>query len=133
MSAAIAGSVGGLLAYGIGFMDRVDGQRGWRWIMIIEGLPTFVLGIAVWFWLADEPETAYYLSREEKDPMMHHKKHQINHPPSTDLLHRGHLQALKDWKVWMSGCFARANLEPTPCCMDIPPSCPPSKAWGPGP
>lgn len=31
VSAAIAGSVGGLLAYGIGFMDGVAGQRGWRW------------------------------------------------------------------------------------------------------
>ena len=36
VSAAIAGSVGGLLAYGIGQMDGVAGQRGWRWIMILE-------------------------------------------------------------------------------------------------
>lgn len=33
VSAAISGSVGGLLAYGIGHMDGVAGQRGWRWIM----------------------------------------------------------------------------------------------------
>jgi len=33
VSAAISGSVGGLLAYGIGFMDGLAGQRGWRWIM----------------------------------------------------------------------------------------------------
>jgi len=33
VSAAISGSVGGLLAYGIGFMDGTAGQRGWRWIM----------------------------------------------------------------------------------------------------
>lgn len=43
------GAFGGLLAYGIGFMDGVAGQRGWRWIMILEGLPTFVLGIATWW------------------------------------------------------------------------------------
>lgn len=35
VSAAISGSVGGLLAYGIGFMDGLDGQRGWRWIMYV--------------------------------------------------------------------------------------------------
>ena len=62
MSAALAGACGGLLAYGIGFMDGVAGQRGWRWILILEGLPTFVLGIATWFLLADDPESAYYLS-----------------------------------------------------------------------
>lgn len=31
VSAAIAGSLGGLLAYGIGFMDGVAGESGWRW------------------------------------------------------------------------------------------------------
>lgn len=33
VSAAISGSVGGLLAYGIGHMDGTAGYRGWRWIM----------------------------------------------------------------------------------------------------
>ena len=62
VSAAVAGACGGLLAYGIGFMDGIAGQRGWRWILILEGLPTFVLGIPTWFLLADDPESAYYLS-----------------------------------------------------------------------
>ena len=63
VSAALAGACGGLLAYGIGFMDGVAGQRGWRWILILEGLPTFILGIVTWFFLADDPESAYYLSK----------------------------------------------------------------------
>lgn len=36
VSAALAGACGGLLAYGIGFMDGVAGQSGWRWILILE-------------------------------------------------------------------------------------------------
>lgn len=63
VSAALAGASGGLLAYGVGFMDGVAGQRGWRWILILEGLPTIVLGIATWFLLADDPESAHYLSK----------------------------------------------------------------------
>lgn len=51
VSAAIAGSLGGLLAYGIGYMDGIAGMYGWRWIIIIEGIPTVILGIAVWFWM----------------------------------------------------------------------------------
>lgn len=35
VSAALAGAVGGLLAYGIGYMDGIAGLRGWRWIMIV--------------------------------------------------------------------------------------------------
>lgn len=101
VSAAIAGSVGGLLAYGIGFMDGVAGYSGWRWIMILEGLPSIVLGVIVYFWLADEPETAYYLSQEEKDLMIIRKRRQIGHTSSGDVLHKEDVfKALKDWKVW---------------------------------
>lgn len=70
VSAALAGACGGLLAYAIGFMDGVAGQRGWRWILIIEGLPTFVLGISTWFLLADDPESAYYLTKV-RSPLFH--------------------------------------------------------------
>jgi MFS family permease len=37
VSSALAGACGGLLAYGIGFMDGVAGQSGWRWVFILEG------------------------------------------------------------------------------------------------
>jgi MFS family permease len=101
VSAAIAGSLGGLLAYGIGHMDGVEGQRGWRWIMIIEGLPTVMLGIASWWWLADSPETARYLSEEEKRVMMLRKQRQVGHTTSADEFHKADVIAgLKDWKIW---------------------------------
>lgn len=44
-------------------MDGVAGQRGWRWILILEGLPTIVLGITTWFFLADDADSAHYLSQ----------------------------------------------------------------------
>lgn len=37
VSSALAGACGGLLAYGIGFMDGIGGQSGWRWVFILEG------------------------------------------------------------------------------------------------
>lgn len=37
VATALAGACGGLLAYGIGFMDGVKGLAGWRWVFIIEG------------------------------------------------------------------------------------------------
>lgn len=66
VSAALAGALGGLLAYGIGHMDGLAGMSGWRWILIIEGLPTPLLGVAAWFLLPNEPETAYFLNDAEK-------------------------------------------------------------------
>ncbi|KAK5072763.1 hypothetical protein LTR64_000831 [Lithohypha guttulata] len=102
VSAAISGSVGGLLAYGIGHMDGVAGQRGWRWIMIIEGLPTIVLGIAVWWWLADDPEHAHYLTAEEKQLMIVRKERQSGYSKSADEFQKEDvILGLKDWKIWM--------------------------------
>jgi MFS family permease len=37
VSSALAGACGGLLAYGIGFMDGIASMGGWRWIFIMEG------------------------------------------------------------------------------------------------
>ncbi|KAL8716125.1 MAG: hypothetical protein Q9220_000030 [cf. Caloplaca sp. 1 TL-2023] len=101
VSAAIAGAVGGLLAYGIGFMDGVAGQRGWRWILILEGLPSFILGIATWFLLADNPETAYYLSIEEKDLVRLRRQRQAELTESAREFHKADVYAgLKDWRVY---------------------------------
>ncbi|KAL9613528.1 MAG: hypothetical protein Q9167_001913 [Letrouitia subvulpina] len=101
VSAAIAGAVGGLLAYGIGFMDGVAGQRGWRWILIIEGLPTLILGVATWFLLADSPETAFYLSSQEKELMRIRRERQTGHTQSAQELHKKDVLAgLRDWKIY---------------------------------
>lgn len=111
VSAAISGSVGGLLAYGVGFMDGVAGQRGWRWIMIIEGLPTIVLGIAVFFWLANDPESARYLTDEEKRLMIVRKERQSGYSKSADEFSRVDvIKGLKDWKIWVF-CFAQFGVD----------------------
>ncbi|MAD86602.1 MAG: hypothetical protein CL912_26905 [Deltaproteobacteria bacterium] len=43
VSAALAGGFGGLLAYGIGHMDGVAGQSGWRWFAALTPPGTQVL------------------------------------------------------------------------------------------
>ncbi|KAJ4266021.1 hypothetical protein NW762_003994 [Fusarium torreyae] len=102
VSAAIAGSLGGLLAYGIGHMDGVAGLKGWRWIIIIEGIPTFVLGIAVWFWLADNPDSAHYLTINERELIDLRMRRQVGHTKSSDQMHKADVYAgLKDWKIWL--------------------------------
>lgn len=100
-SAAIAGALGGLLSYCIGFMDGISGQRGWRWILILEGLPTVLLGILTWFLLADDPEHAPYLSDQEKEMLNVRRKRQVGQTKSAQKLHKADVyQALKDWKIW---------------------------------
>lgn len=101
VSAAIAGALGGLLAYGIGHMDGVAGMHGWRWILIIEGLPTFFLGILTFFLLPNDAESAYFLTDAEKKLQV--ERHTREYGMTTSALQFSKvdmMKAFKDWKVW---------------------------------
>ncbi|KAL2836505.1 major facilitator superfamily domain-containing protein [Aspergillus pseudoustus] len=65
-SATLAGAFGGAIAYGVGHMNQVHGLSAWRWLFIIEGAPSCASAALVWFILPDYPETASWLSEEEK-------------------------------------------------------------------
>lgn len=51
-----------IFAFALAKMDGVAGYEGWRWIFIIEGLMTVVIGVASKFWLVDWPHQAKFLS-----------------------------------------------------------------------
>ena len=42
------------------------GIAGWRWVFILEGFPSVLMGIVTLWYLTDRPEHAHWLSREEK-------------------------------------------------------------------
>ena len=56
---AVSGVVGGPLSgWILNTMDGVSGLRGWRWLYLLEGLPSVVIGFAVLRYLDDGPQTA---------------------------------------------------------------------------
>ncbi|KAL3595147.1 hypothetical protein FPOAC2_09468 [Fusarium poae] len=111
VSAAVAGALGGLLAYGIGHMDGVRGMSGWRWIMIIEGIPSFLIGIVTYFALPNDAETAYFLDDSEKALMrLRHAREYGNTASSREFSKRDMMCAFKDWKVW-AFCVAQFGVD----------------------
>ncbi|KAH0427677.1 major facilitator superfamily transporter [Colletotrichum camelliae] len=65
-SATLAGAFGGVIAYGVGHMNGVHGMEGWRWLFIVEGVPSVVMGFTVVLFMPSYPENASWLSNEEK-------------------------------------------------------------------
>ncbi|OLN96665.1 putative transporter C1039.04-like protein 1 [Colletotrichum chlorophyti] len=67
VAAPLAGALGGLLASAILTMDSFGSLREWRMIFAVEGIITIGLAIISFFTLTDRPETARWLTQEEKD------------------------------------------------------------------
>ncbi|KAJ1652776.1 hypothetical protein IWQ61_006964 [Dispira simplex] len=65
-ASSISGAFGGLLAYAISHMDGVGNLAAWRWLFILEGLPSIIVGVFVYIFLADRPATARWLTPEER-------------------------------------------------------------------
>ncbi|KAM5383789.1 hypothetical protein ACJZ2D_001778 [Fusarium nematophilum] len=65
--APLAGALGGLLASAILTLDHFGSLDRWRMIFAIEGIITIGLSLISFFTLTDRPETARWLSQEEKD------------------------------------------------------------------
>ncbi len=61
-----AGVLGGLISSRILEMGGIFGLPGWKWLFLITGLPSILMGIATWFFLTDRPENAKWLTDEEK-------------------------------------------------------------------
>jgi MFS transporter, ACS family, tartrate transporter len=66
MSAAAAGLVGGPLSGAILSLDGVGGFAGYKWLFVLEALPSLILGIILYLRLPNGPEEAKWLSTEEK-------------------------------------------------------------------
>lgn len=65
-ASALSGAFSGLLAAGIANMSGVGGLEGWRWIFILEGIATVVLGVLCFFLLIDSPKlSGKWLSQDE--------------------------------------------------------------------
>ena len=55
-----------------GLLMRVNwmGLSGWRWLLILEGVPAVIFGIVTIFYLTDWPNEAHWLQPEERDWIM---------------------------------------------------------------
>ncbi|MCP1756507.1 MFS transporter [Bradyrhizobium elkanii] len=63
LGGVIAGPLSGLI---MDHMQGVHGLHGWQWLFILEGGPAVLLGIAAYFYLADGPQVASWLSADER-------------------------------------------------------------------
>jgi ACS family 4-hydroxyphenylacetate permease-like MFS transporter len=51
-------------------MDGLWGIAGWRWLFLIEGIPSVILGVIAYLYLTDKPQSAHWLTAEEQELLL---------------------------------------------------------------
>lgn len=94
---AVAGVVGGPLSGWImQTFDGANGWRGWQWLLLLEGLPSVLLGVCTLFYLDDGIRAASWLSEADKQT--------LEREIAADGQSRQHMplkQLFRSGKVWL--------------------------------
>lgn len=91
-------------------MNQTQGMSAWRWLFLLEGLPSVISSVFVWFFLPDYPETASWLSTEEKDLAAHRLAEQGSHGGSKSLTWAEAKETLLEWRLWAHYCVRATSL-----------------------
>lgn len=104
-STTLAGAFGGLLASAISLMGGLRGLAAWRWIFILEGVLTAVVGALFFFVLPDFPEDAKWLNEEERAYIKARLEvDQGRSAAERQIGVRDVARVFKDYKIIVGGC-----------------------------
>ncbi|HYK78693.1 MAG TPA: MFS transporter [Micropepsaceae bacterium] len=92
-----ANMVGGPLSSLVLQLDGAAGLHGWQWLFLIEAAPALLLAFVVLRFLPDGPETASWLTSEEKRTVA------ARLATEDSAQHHDFLPALRDPRLWALG------------------------------
>ncbi|PGH00204.1 hypothetical protein AJ80_09212 [Polytolypa hystricis UAMH7299] len=99
-SATLAGAFGGAIAYAVGHMNGTRGLSAWRWLFILEGIPSCASAALVFFFLPDYPETAHWLFPEEKELAKERLRVDGSKGDSASMTWADAKVTLTDWRLY---------------------------------
>ncbi|KAK8125404.1 MFS general substrate transporter [Apiospora kogelbergensis] len=110
----LSNSFAGLISAGIlSGMAGVGNLAAWRWLFILEGLATVVVGVAGYFIIPDYPGSTKWLSEEEKVVAQGRLAADAGNEDGTGedevTIWQGIAWALKDHRVWLFACLQMAT------------------------
>ncbi|KAK6864821.1 transporter [Apiospora arundinis] len=125
----LSNSFAGLISAGIlSGMAGVGNLAAWRWLFILEGLATVVVGVAGYFIIPDYPGTTKWLSKEERIVAQGRLAADAGNEDGTGedevTIWQGISWALKDYRVWLFACLqmaTTASISTTVLLLTAPP------------
>jgi len=102
---AVANVLGAPLSgYIMDVFEGVRGWSGWRWLFVLESLPSLVMGFVILWRLPDGPTHAPWLTAEERQMVLHrladdeHRAQALSH--GGHAVHGGWRAAFASGRVW---------------------------------
>jgi MFS family permease len=99
------------------YADGMGGMSGWRWLFVLEAIPSIIAGIGIWFLLPDRPAQAAWLTPAQRAAITAQLADEdaAAHGPASVAstgVATGAVQALRSGRVWvlalvyLAGTFA---------------------------
>jgi MFS family permease len=108
----VSGAFGGLIAYGIQTMGTRHGLEPWRWLFIIEGIISLVIGGAALFSIPFSAEQAWFLSVEQAELMRLRRERDFLFKGSDEFKWTHVWSAVKDPLVYLTAFSLFASSLP---------------------
>jgi MFS family permease len=92
------------------YADGVGGWEGWRWLFVLEAIPSVFAGIAIWRLLPDRPAQAPWLTAEQRQGITEQlaREDAAAHGVGRAVTH-GVGDALRSGRVWVLGVIYLAG------------------------
>ncbi|KAJ7738997.1 major facilitator superfamily domain-containing protein [Mycena metata] len=107
---SVAGAFGGLISFGVSSLKH-PAITEWRILFLIEGIPSFVLAIAVFLFLPSRPQTSSYINEEERTLALTRLNRKNLGEGHTGVDWTAVKRAMLDWKTYViSIAYSCMNL-----------------------
>ncbi|SPQ18456.1 12f85405-1c5e-435d-89c3-73d30648162f [Thermothielavioides terrestris] len=118
-------ATGSLVNYGLNRLDGRGGLEGWRWMFVVQGLVTCLIGAVTFWWMVDFPENAHksfrFLSAEEASIVSKRIQTDRGDLVAQDFALGKVLVHAKDPKVWaFASLFFMQNIVSTALAYFVP-------------
>jgi MFS family permease len=112
-AASLSGAFGGLLSVAISKMHSVGGLPNWSWIFILEGLGTVVAGILCLWLVQDFPDTARFLTDEQRAAIVHRLQEDGQFSAAGEGLRKQAIwEAISSPRTWLCMVFFCGSVMP---------------------
>ncbi|KJA21921.1 hypothetical protein HYPSUDRAFT_139927 [Hypholoma sublateritium FD-334 SS-4] len=112
LSSIAVSSFSSALAYAINLLAGKGGLNGWRWIFLLEGAFTILLGILAWFFSPDFPDKSKWLTEKQRQMVLERVEADRGDSAADELTRQKVFTHLKDPLIWAFGLMFLASTVP---------------------